>query len=73
MKYEKSENIKLPRKKESTCQCKGHKFDPWSRKIPHITGQLSLCTTNREQPQLTAARESLCTAMKTQHSQKQMK
>ena len=48
MKYEKSENIKLPRKKESTCQCKGHKFDPWSGKIPHTTGQLSLCTTNRE-------------------------
>ena len=24
--------------KESACQCKGHWFDPWSRKIPHTTG-----------------------------------
>ena len=29
----------------STCQCKGHKFNPWSRRIPHATGHLSPCTT----------------------------
>ena len=23
----------------------GHRFDPWSRRIPHATGQLSLCDT----------------------------
>jgi hypothetical protein len=23
----------------------GHRFDPWPGKIPHSTGQLSLCTT----------------------------
>ena len=22
---------------ESTCQCRGHEFDPWSGKIPHAT------------------------------------
>jgi len=21
------------------CQCRGHKFDPWSRKIPHAEGK----------------------------------
>ena len=26
---------------ESTCQCRGHGFNPWSRKIPHATEQLS--------------------------------
>ena len=26
---------------ESTCQCKGHGCDPWSRKIPHTKEQLS--------------------------------
>ena len=25
------------------CQCRGHQFDPWSRKIPHALGQLSPC------------------------------
>ena len=30
---------------DSACQCRGHGFDPWSRKIPHATGQLSPCTT----------------------------
>ena len=24
----------------------GHQFDPWSRKIPHDAGQLSLCITS---------------------------
>ena len=26
--------------KESTCQSRGHRFDPWSGNIPHATGQL---------------------------------
>ena len=25
------------------CQCRRHRFDPWSRKTPHPTKQLSLC------------------------------
>ena len=33
---------------ESACQCRGHGFDLWSRKIPHPTEQLSLCTTTAE-------------------------
>ena len=33
---------------ESTCQCRGHGFKPWSRKIPHATEQLSPCTTTTE-------------------------
>ena len=32
-------------KQESTCQCRGHRFDPWSRKIPHAEEQLNPCTT----------------------------
>ena len=31
--------------KESTCQCRRHGFDPWSKTIPHATEQLSLWTT----------------------------
>ena len=34
--------------KESTCQCRRHRFDPWSGKIPNVAEQLSLCTTNTE-------------------------
>ena len=35
--------------KESTCQCRGHRFDPWSGKIAHATkpmchNLLSLCS-----------------------------
>ena len=26
------------------CQHKGHRFNPWSGKMPHTVGQLSLCT-----------------------------
>ena len=25
---------------ESACQCRGHGFEPWSRKIPHAAEQL---------------------------------
>ena len=28
---------------ESTCQCRKHRFNLWSRKILHATGQLVLC------------------------------
>ena len=28
--------------KESACQCRRHRFDPWSGKIPCAIGQLSL-------------------------------
>ena len=31
--------------KEIICQCKRQSFDPRSGKIPHVTEQLSLCTT----------------------------
>ena len=34
--------------KESTCQCRRHRFDPWSGKIPHVLEQLSLCATTIE-------------------------
>ena len=39
---------------ESTCQCRGHGFEPWSRKIPHAMEQLSLhvTTTEARVPQL---------------------
>ena len=33
---------------ESACQCRGREFDPWWRKIPHATEQLSPCTTAAE-------------------------
>ena len=31
--------------KESTCQCRGHRFNPWPREIPHAVEQLNPCTT----------------------------
>jgi len=34
--------------KESASQCGGHRFYPWSGKIPHATGQLSPRTTTTE-------------------------
>ena len=34
--------------KESTCQCRRHRFDPWSGRIPHAAGQLSPCATTTE-------------------------
>ena len=38
-----------PRIKESTIQCRGHRFHPrWGTKTPHAVGQLSLCTTASE-------------------------
>ena len=34
--------------KESTCQCKSHGFNPWSRMIPHASEQLSQWATTTE-------------------------
>ena len=34
--------------RESTCQCRRHRFDLWYGKIIHATEQLSLCTTTTE-------------------------
>ena len=33
---------------DSTCQCRGHRFNPWSEMIPHATEQLSPCATTAE-------------------------
>ena len=30
---------------ESACQCRGHGFDPWFRRIPHAAGQVGPCVT----------------------------
>ena len=48
-----SENTRLGlpwwlRGKESTCQCRRHRFDPWVGKILHAMEQPSLCTTITE-------------------------
>ena len=37
-----------PSSKESSCQCRRHVFDPWSRKIPHAVEQLSPWATTTE-------------------------
>ena len=34
--------------KGSACQCRRPRFDPWPRKTPHATEQLSLCPTASE-------------------------
>ena len=39
---------KQTNKKESICQCRRCKFDPWSGKIAHAWEQLSLCATTIE-------------------------
>ena len=36
--------------KETACQCRGHRFSPWSGKIPHASEQLSPCATSIEPP-----------------------
>ena len=33
---------------ESTCQCRRHRFDSWSRRTPHAVKQLSPCATTTE-------------------------
>ena len=49
--------------KESSCQCRRHRFNPWFGKTPQATEQLSQCVTTTE-PVLwsrrAAATESLC-------------
>ena len=30
--------------KESACQCRGHGFDAWCKKLPHAKKQLNPCT-----------------------------
>ena len=34
--------------KESACQSRGQRFDPWSKKIAQTMEHLSLCTTTTE-------------------------
>ena len=34
--------------KESACHCRRHRFNPWSRKIPHASEQLSPSATTTE-------------------------
>ena len=33
---------------KNACQCKGHRFDPWPRKIPHASEQLRPHATTTE-------------------------
>ena len=37
---------------ESTCQCRGHRFEPWSGKIPHAVEQLGPWATTTEPARL---------------------
>ena len=39
---------------DSSCQCRGHGFNPWSGKIPHAEGQLSLWAATTEACELRA-------------------
>ena len=41
---------------ESMCQCRRHRFDPWSRKIPRAVEHLTLCTPTTESVSRTEAR-----------------
>ena len=34
--------------KESTCECSRHRFDPWSRKIPHAAEHVTPCAAATE-------------------------
>ena len=57
--------------KETTCQCRRHRFHPWSRKIPHATEPL-FCSAAQELQLLTpwspcSTREA--TAMRNLHTQ----
>ena len=33
---------------ESACQCQGHRFEPWSGRIPQAVEQLGPCATTTE-------------------------
>ena len=37
---------------ESACQCRGHRFEPWSGRIPHAAEQLGLWATTTEPARL---------------------
>ena len=37
---------------ESACQCRGHRFEPWSGKIPHAAEQLGPWATSTEPARL---------------------
>ena len=37
---------------ESACQCRGHRFEPWSGKIPHAAEKLGLWATTTEPARL---------------------
>ena len=39
---------KLKKKKESTCQCRRHRFNPWSEKMPYTAEQLNPNATTTE-------------------------
>ena len=73
-----------PSGEESSCQCRGHRLDPWSRKIPCAAGQRSprsaarkttprraLSSTAKSSPH-SPQLEKVCTATKTQHYQEKM-
>ena len=47
--------------KEFPCQCRRHRLDPWSGKVPHATEPLMLCATTAE-----TVLEPMCS--KTSHS-----
>ena len=58
--------------KESTCQCRRRRFDPWVGKIPHAAEQLSLCAATTEpvlsslEPQLLSPRAAATIACVSQ-------
>ena len=73
---------------ESACQCRRHRLDPWSGKIPHATEQLNPCVTIIEpklcdkrshgskkptQHNCTCNQSKACAATKTQLSQQIIK
>ena len=67
---------------ESACQCRGHRFNPWSGKIPHATEQQSLwatiteaclprvCAPQQEKPRQWEARTLLQALTPTQQLEK---
>ena len=59
-----------PRYYKSACQCRGHRLDPWSSKIPHASGQISPCATAAEahapQSLRSAAREDTARSLLTE-------
>ena len=57
--------------KENACQCRGHRLDPWSGKIPYATKQTSWCV-RAPQPALqrlgTATTEPTCGNYRSQRT-----